>query len=372
MAESDTFVVAIIQDSEENCKIPAANPFQLTLAFRTGMMTLSATHRKEMTMDEHLLQTLSALSEEEKALLAGQPLRQSTYTRGSAFVVASGKLLPPQRLITLRPHTRFAAFPLHSHDYVEILYMITGSTTHDIPGREPLTVRAGELLLMNSQAQHSIRRCGEGDVGVNFIVQPAFFDEALTAVGSSNTLGRFLIDALKRGESAVPYLHFQVADVPSIQSLLESMLHALTAPQPAGQRILKAAMTLLFLQLLEQTSQLSLPPSGASALVVAVLDEIQHSYATISFRDFAAARHVSPAYLSQIVRKATGMSCTEHLQQQRLAQARKLLRETDLTVAEICAAVGYANTGHFYRLFESVVSLSPSAYRKLNSGRESI
>ena len=54
------------------------------------------------------------------------------------------------------------------------------------------------------------------------------------------------------------------------------------------------------------------------------------------------------------------------------AQARRLLRETDLPITDICAAVGYTNTGHFYRLFEQHTSLSPADYRKLNSGRKSI
>jgi len=320
-------------------------------------------------MNPQLFATLSALSAEEKQLLSGQPLERSAYTSGNAFVFSSSKLLPPERMITLRPHTRFVDFPSHRHDYVEILYMIQGSTVHDMPGREPLTLRAGELLLMNGQAVHAIRRCGEGDVGVNIIVRPAFFDEALTAIGSSNALGRFLIDALKRGESSVPYLHFQVSAVPAIQSLMESMLFSLVSEKPAGQRILKAGMTLLFLQLLEHTSQLSMPSTGASALVVAVLEEIAHNYASVSFRDLAATHHVSAAYLSQAVRKATGLSCTEHLQRQRIAQSKRLLRETDLTVAEICAAVGYANTGHFYHLFEQAVSMSPAEYRKVYSGR---
>lgn len=320
-------------------------------------------------MDQRLLSRLSALSAEEALLLAGQPLNQNTYTQGSAFVVASSKLLPPERMITLRPHTRFTNFPAHRHDYVEILYMLKGQTVHDMPGRGTLVLRAGELLMMNGQAVHAIRRCEKDDVGVNIIVLPAFFDEALTAIGSSNALGRFLIDALKRGESSVPCLHFQVADVPAIQSLMESVLFSLVSDKPASQRILKAAMTLLFLQLLEHTSQLSMPQSGASALVVAALEEIQHNYAAVSFRDFAAAHHVSAAYLSQTVRRATGLSCTQHLQRQRIAQAKRLLRETDLSISEICAAVGYANTGHFYHLFQQEAGMSPAEYRVVNSGR---
>ena len=269
-------------------------------------------------MNAALIKHMSRLSEEEQHLLSGQPLLQSTYTQGRVFEVTTDKLLTPRQMIAVRPHTRFTPFPLHNHDYVEILYMLTGETVHDIPGRDPLHLRAGELLMMNGQAMHAIRQCGEGDVGVNFIVRPAFFDEALTAIGTSNALGRFLMDALKRGESSVPCLHFQVADVPAIQSLLESMLFSLIADRPAGQRILKTSMTLLFLQLLANTSQLSLPTQNASAMVVSALDEIQHRYQSISFRDLAAAWHVSPAYLSQQVKKATGLTCTQHLQKQRI------------------------------------------------------
>ena len=319
-------------------------------------------------MNAELTERLSRLSEEEQLLLSGQPLSQSNYTQGRFFEVSSEKLLAPRQMVAVRPHTRFTPFPMHSHDYVEILYMLKGETVHDIPGREPLRLLAGELLMMNGQARHAIRECGEGDVGVNFIVRPAFFDEAMAAIGSSNALGRFLIDALKRGESSVPCLHFQVSDIPSIQSLLESMLYSLIAEKPASQRILKTSMTLLFLQLLENTRQLHLPTRNASAMVVSALDEIQHRYDAIHFHELADFWHVSPAYLSQQVKKATGLTCTQHLQRQRIAHARRLLRDTDLSVVEICAAVGYSNTGYFYRIFQAETGMAPLAYRKVNSG----
>lgn len=320
-------------------------------------------------MNQQLLERLGVLTEEERRLKAGLPLEREDYAQGSSFIFSSQKLLPPSRMITIRPHTRFAAFPAHSHDYVEILYMLRGQTVHDLPGREPLTLACGELLMINCQATHAIRLCGEENVGVNFIVQPAFFDEALAAVGQSNALGRFLMDALKRGESTVPYLHFRVAQVQAVQSLLESILFSMLDGHPAGQRMLKTAMTLLMMHLLEHTGQLSLPETGGNALVVAALEEIRQNYATISLKDFAAAHHVSAAYLSQTVRRATGESCTRLIQRQRMVQARRLLRETELPVSDVCAAVGYANTGHFYHLFQQETGMSPRAYREVNSGR---
>ena len=320
-------------------------------------------------MNQQLLERLGVLTEEERRLKAGLPLEREDYAQGSSFIFSSQKLLPPSRMITIRPHTRFAAFPAHSHDYVEILYMLRGQTVHDLPGREPLTLACGELLMINCQATHAIRLCGEENVGVNFIVQPAFFDEAIAAVGQSNALGRFLMDALKRGESTVPYLHFRVAQVQAVQSLLESIMFSMLDGHPAGQRMLKTAMTLLMMHLLEHTGQLSLPETGGNALVVAALEEIRQNYATISLKDFAAAHHVSAAYLSQTVRRATGESCTRLIQRQRMVQARRLLRETELPVSDVCAAVGYANTGHFYHLFQQETGMSPRAYREVNSGR---
>ena len=75
-------------------------------------------------MNQALLQKLSAVTEEEKRILAGETqIDRSIYMDGSRDVISGDKLLPSGRIITVRPHTRFVAFPEHSHDYVEMVYM---------------------------------------------------------------------------------------------------------------------------------------------------------------------------------------------------------------------------------------------------------
>lgn len=315
-------------------------------------------------MDQKLVERFGALTAEEERILSGAPLEKGEYTQGKSPVFSSSRLLPPSRMIALRKHTRFVDFPPHSHDYIEILYMLSGETTHEMPDYPPLTLRAGELLMINCHAVHSIRRCGEGDIGVNFIIRPSLFDDALALVGSSNALGCFLLDAFGRGERSVPYLHFKVADVPSVQRLMESVLYRLLETQDVHQRTLKAAMNLLLLDLLDHTAYLSMPDRRGNALVLAVLEEIEQHYASIRFDELAAAHRVSPAYLCKMVRKTMGESCTTILQRKRLAQARWLLRDTDLPIAAVAQAVGYENTGHFYRLFEREMGMSPRAYRQ--------
>lgn len=320
-------------------------------------------------MNAELIERFAQITEEEQRLLCGAPLEKGDYTQGTSPVFSSSKLLPPSRMIALRKHTRFVDFPAHCHDYIEILYMISGETTHEMPGYPPLTLHAGELLMINCNAVHSIHRCGEMDIGVNFIIRPSLFDDAIALLGSANALGSFLLDALGRGERSMPYLHFRVADVPSIQSLMESVLYRLLEQEDVHQRTLKAAMNLLLLDLLDHTERLSMPAGRGNALVLCVLEEIEQHYASIRFDELAAEHHVSPAYLCKTVRKVMGESCTQLLQHKRIARARWLLRDTDLTIAEIAQAVGYENTGHFYRLFRQEVGMSPKGYREVNSGR---
>ncbi len=185
-------------------------------------------------MREDILRRLRRVTEEEERLLAGGEVDKGLYSSGSGFIIDSEKLLAKGQLITLRPHTRFASFPPHSHNYVEIMYMCSGQTVHRLEGQPPLTLRAGELLFLDQNAVHSVDEAGEGDVGVNFIVLPQFFDRALTLIGVDNVLGKFLLNSLKRGGSGIDHMHFLVSDVPPVQNLVENLVWSLV--NPAAQR----------------------------------------------------------------------------------------------------------------------------------------
>ena len=106
------------------------------------------------------------------------------------------------------------------------------------------------------------------------------------------------------------------------------------------------------------------PLHQGNALAVTLLQEIHRNYNAIRFDQFAALHGVSAAYVSKLMRRVTGKSCTELLQTRRLTKAADLLSRTNLSVLEICAAVGYSNSSHFYRIFEKEFGCSPSEWRK--------
>ena len=317
-------------------------------------------------MRDDLMRELRRVTEEEEQLLAGGQVDKSLYTSGGGFLIDSDKLLAKGKLITVRPHTRFAAFPMHTHNYVEIMYMCSGQTIHQIEGRPPLTLRTGELLFLNQHASHAVERAGEEDVGVNFIVLPQFFDVALNLIGTDNVLGKFLLSGLRQSGGEMSCLHFRVAEAPTVQNLVENLVWSLVHPQPNARRINQATMGLLLLQLLNYTEDLE--EASGNGAVLAALREIEENYRTADLTRLAAELHVSLPYLSAAVHRATGRTFKELLLEKRLSKAAQLLRETRLTTQDIILAVGYENTSYFYRAFRARFGVTPKDYRKERGG----
>lgn len=83
----------------------------------------------------------------------------------------------------------------------------------------------------------------------------------------------------------------------------------------------------------------------------------------VSLRDIAGELSVSEQYLSHIFARTMGMTYSEHLTTLRLRRAAELVRETSMSVTQICFACGYRNLSHFLRSFRRKYGLSPLQMR---------
>ena len=153
-----------------------------------------------------LLREIMPITEEENRILRGGLIERNLYMSGGNDVINGSLLLEEGKLLAVRPHTRFAEFPEHSHDYIEVVYMCLGSTTHIINGKEVL-LSEGELLFLSRNARHSIRTAGENDIAINFIILPEFFTSSLSSLGDEDTpLRRFITDSLDNSSGESDYL----------------------------------------------------------------------------------------------------------------------------------------------------------------------
>ena len=313
-------------------------------------------------MNNELLRKLSAVTEEEVALLRGEKqIDRALYMDVGRDVITGSKLLSPGKIITIRPHTRFVTFPEHSHDYVEMVYMCTGETVHRVNGQE-IRLKQGELLMLGQHARQSIDPAGENDVAVNIIVRPEFFSGTLPFLGEEETpLRRFIIGCLT-GENEGGYLLFHVAQVLPVQNLIENLLYTLMEETPNKRGIHQLTMGLLFAQLLNHTEALQFE-SDEQNTILSVLRYLEENYRDGSLTEAADLLHYELTSLSRLIRRETGKNYTDLLQEKRLSQAAWLLRNTDRRVDEIAVSVGYENISYFHRLFSARFSCSPKKYR---------
>ncbi|MBQ8812927.1 MAG: helix-turn-helix domain-containing protein [Lachnospiraceae bacterium] len=314
-------------------------------------------------MNKDILDYLRAITAEEQAILCGrESIDRELYMQGQGNTINSRKLLDAGKLITIRPNTRFIHFPEHTHDYVEVVYMCAGETVHIVNGKR-IHLRQGELLFLNQSATHEVCRAKEEDVAVNFIVLPDFFASSLSVVGEEETpLRRFLVDCLCGQNDGPGYLHFRVAGVTPIQNLVENLLWTLIRETPNKRKVSQMTMALLFLQLLGHTETLVTGDQDEAA-VLKLLRYVESDYVSGSLTEAAELFHYDLSWLSREIKRKTGKTYTQIVQERRLAQAAFLLKNTNRNVADISIAVGYENISYFHRIFTAAFGRSPKHYR---------
>ena len=83
-----------------------------------------------------------------------------------------------------------------------------------------------------------------------------------------------------------------------------------------------------------------------------------------SVEKLADLLHLSRTQLFRKVKALTGRSVSQFVNQVRIGEAQRLLRETDLTVSEVAYQAGFADPGYFMRVFAREVGMSAGAWRE--------
>jgi AraC-like DNA-binding protein len=81
---------------------------------------------------------------------------------------------------------------------------------------------------------------------------------------------------------------------------------------------------------------------------------------------FARALNLSPNYFGDLVKKQTGSSPQEHIQEKLIDMAKERIFDTEKSISEVAYELGFRYPQHFTRLFKQKVGVSPNEYRNLN------
>jgi len=317
-------------------------------------------------MRPEIIENLSKLTAEEKKLLNDNPnIAKELYTSENEFVVDSDKLLEKGKLIAIRPHTRFAYFPVHRHNYIEMLVILKGNLTTRIVDGDTLSLSEGDILLMNRHARHEIMPCSLDDIAVNIIILPEFFSENNVSYDKENILRSFIISSLSEKKRYSDYLLYHAKGMVPVENLMENLIWTLTSEHGGMNQIVKTTMDLLLMNLSALSADtLKNMGSKGQQLTISALEYIDHNYKDGTLEELASNEGYSTAYLSRLLKKYTGNNFKQLLQTRKLQQAAYYLENTTLTTEKIIDKIGYENSAYFYRKFAEKYGCSPRQYRK--------
>lgn len=317
-------------------------------------------------MDTLLLKQLMELTEEEIEILSQEKkVRKDLYTSQRHFIIESEKFLDKNKMITVRKHTRFIDFPKHRHNYIEINYVVKGKLKQKVDN-DSITLKKGELLFLNQHIEHEIEACGNDDLIINFIIQPLFFQFIFQYLNGENIITEFLINSLFNHTQNGQYLYYAVSEVEEIQELVEKIIKEETDGSLMAESKMKLYMGLLLIELVKNTDKITKNQSASSQhfIVVESLKYIEEHYKKGTLQELAQRLLQSSSSLSKNIKKATGFTFKDLIQEKRLIKAKELLETTDFSVRTVVEEVGYDNISYFYRIFKEKYKKTPKELRK--------
>jgi AraC-like DNA-binding protein len=235
------------------------------------------------------------------------------------------------------PEVPSAALP-----FVGFLYLMEGEVLVEADGAQFLC-EAGHLLLIPA--------------GRSFAIQ--YYSNA---VGYS---GGFRTDLLSRPEVVLQWIEpvqqaFWFDEAAFVGELFNMLV--LSFERNDKDFISKGLELLVSRVKAQPTDQLPLIVSGFLESV------FSNSRPPQDLSTYAAAACVSPGHLNRTVKKATGKSVGAWIDIARLGIAKRLLRDTELPVAEIATAIGLDDPSYFSRFFKHHTGLTPLIFRRKMHG----
>lgn len=267
----------------------------------------------------------------------------------------------PLEVISLSGKNQQFEREAHGHRFYELLFVTQGTGWHRV-GLERANVGPGSLLLIAPGEVHDTR----GLVNVRGWL---LLFEASAVRASTTTLSQLPSELaflpFARGAGAPAAFTVPAKEREDWAMRLASLQRETTHTALGRNQLARAELDVVLIK----AARLVAPSLGLGAshrpLLAEVFQFIDARYTRpISLRDVAKAVRRSPAHLTTVVREASGRSVVQWISERRMAEARRLLLETELEVAEIGERVGLPEPSYFVRRFHASHRVTPLTFRR--------
>ncbi|MFX3618908.1 MAG: helix-turn-helix domain-containing protein [Sporolactobacillus sp.] len=274
------------------------------------------------------------------------------------------------REIYISKHNRFADYPLHSHQFTELNYMVSGSCRQLI-NNETVELNQGELLLITPGTSHKIKALGANDILINILFRgnriSIYWLDRMKE--SKSRIFQYLLNSKMGAAHCEPFLIFRVGNSTNIQDTLRKMIAEYFSPLAYSNVLVDLYLPILFTELAReynsQTSQTNpMELDLHNKKILPIIQLIEENYKVITLGNAANQLGYNKTYLGNLIKKLTGFTFTNLVVKRRLYQAQLLLNTTDMTISDIAQESGFSNKTYFYKVFKKSFGYLPSEEKR--------
>lgn len=250
---------------------------------------------------------------------------------------------------------------VHSHEYIELAYVLEGDGTSVINGiKEP--IKAGNFYIIDYNSTHSYFSENKDFKILNCLFSPQIIDSSFkNDMSFDDAIAAYFFRISGR------HIKLPVADrlyydeTGEIRTLFVNMLKEYNGGEAGNIELIRYYIRSVLINIARTVGS----SNEVDKDIKFVIDRIrERCNENILLSDIADELHCSLPYLSEKFKTQTGMTFTKYLKTTRIEKAASLLSATDMTIEKIAEQVGYNDIKTFYLVFKQMTDITPKQYRK--------
>ncbi len=257
--------------------------------------------------------------------------------------------------------------PAHIHNYIEILYALSGKYQILLNNKE-YRFQTGDMVLINSNEIHHIFSLDESE---NEYIVIKFEPEMLYTTAQSLFEMKYVMPFILNESTHQKVFLKEDIEKTLIPELIKGISTEFTEKKYGYELAVRANIYNLFLYILrrwnEQNMDLNIDQEINKDMVgrmQKVFDYIEENYQNdITALDMAQLCNLSYSYFSRLFTRIMKRSFREYLNYVRITKAEKLLTNAELNITEIAMQVGFSTSSYFIQQFKQYKDISPKQYQ---------
>lgn len=267
--------------------------------------------------------------------------------------------------IVIHKHHRFSNMLLHTHDFVELNYIYSGTCVQHINGNR-VVLPSRSLIMLDKSITQSIEYMGENDILVNILLRDGnSLNSVLENISSSqNIVTKFMYNAAQIKSIHDNFIIFNLNNNEYARKIIECMLLKGLSDDIAKNNALRNLYALLVPELTSCIEQEMINFNQEKEDdILPVLKYIDQHFKTVTLTQAATHFDYNTNYLGNKLRAQTNQSFQELLDNKKFSMAVSLLKTTNYSIEKIADYVGYSSTSSLFRLFKRITGGTPREYR---------